>query len=394
MSFISLLKYTNKRIYKTKSSVFLMDVDAQKKYINALPEAKNIFERSYFQYKCQMQKIPISLMIIQNIASCILFPFFLLILIILSRKTKRTNESNCAVFFTDGMSDKIIPDILRKEFNKILIYKYFNDMCFKKYEYRFLIKNLQKYWCSPYFTFKCMLKIAMYAAQIYKNSPQAIISYSEYSFTSSVLTAYCESLGIEHINVMHGEKLFNIRDSFVKYSRYYVWDEYYIRLLSDLRADINQFHIAIPNSVRIEWDAQKEPMYDYTYYLGNETVEEMLEIRKGLHNTGALNSRICVRYHSRHSHFNEIKSVFSMFIIETPTEVSLADSFTKCKYVVSLYSTILYQAYESKKEFIIDDITNCEKYEKLKDLRYIMLEKSHMKLSDEVTVASVCLKKF
>lgn len=384
LSFIILVKDIFKKIYKTKISVFLMDVDIQKKHLSTLPNAKNHFERSYFQYRCQMHKISTSLIIMQNIVAAILLPFYFLILILPHRSNKSTNKTNCAVFFAEGFSDKIIPDILRKDFDEILIYKFTNDMYFTKYERRYLIKNIMKYWYSPYFIFKCMLKIAMYAAKIYKHSPRAIISYSEYSFTSSVLTEYCESLGIEHINVMHGEKLFNIRDSFVEYSRYYVWDEHYINLLTDLRADKSQFHIAIPNSVKILWDTKKEPIYDYTYYLGNETREEMLEISEMMQKINISKSRICVRYHPRCSNLNETKSIFGMFVIESPTAVPLSDSFTKCKYVVSLYSTILYQAYESKKEIIIDDMTNCKKYEKLKELRYIMLEKPHKKLSEEI----------
>lgn len=67
---------------------------------------------------------------------------------------------------------------------------------------------------------------------ITKYQSKAIVVHNEYSFTSSILTAYCETRNVLHINVMHGEKMYYIRDSYFRYDRCYVWDAYYRDLLS------------------------------------------------------------------------------------------------------------------------------------------------------------------
>ena len=72
-----------------------------------------------------------------------------------------------------------------------------------------------------------MVKLAMYRYQYEVYHPKAMIVDEEYSYTSSFLTEYCHRLGVEHIDIMHGEKLYFIRDTFFCFDRCYVWDGYY-----------------------------------------------------------------------------------------------------------------------------------------------------------------------
>lgn len=368
--------------YKRYLSVFFVNVARQDRFLRSLPEPLDLFERSYFQYKCQMMKFPLLLVAVQHCAALFFLPIYCIKLASVGKGLHLESRNNTAVFFTEGISIQTIPECLKIEYEEIIPCKYAEKMYIGPLERAVLTEIFKRYWFSPFFLLKCMLKIGMYAEKINELRPLAIISYSEYSFTSSVLTEYCRLCGVEHINIMHGEKLFNIRDSFIQYDRYYVWDEYYISLFSDMRADIKQFHVAVPDSVKIKLNGRATPLYDYTYYLGGETVEELLAIRATLIKTGVSSSCICIRYHPRYSQANEIKAVFSGFEIEDPTVVSLDKSFSKTKFVVSLYSTVLYQAYENGLNIIIDDVTDRGKYEALKELRYIMLEKPHKKLSE------------
>jgi hypothetical protein len=181
---------------------------------------------------------------------------------------------------------------------------------------------------------------------------------------------------------MHGEKVFNIRDTFSQFDRYFVWDEHYINLFIELRMDKDQFRVSHPETLKLDIQTQEVPLYDFTYYLGGEDPVERPIIRDALLRTGAPGSRICVRPHPHYSDPVEIKRIFSGFQIENPVDVPLNVSLARTRFAVSLYSTVLYQAYSSGKDTIIDDVTNKAKYEKLRDLRYIMVEKPHRKLSE------------
>ena len=48
------------------------------------------------------------------------------------------------------------------------------------------------------------------------------------------------------------------------------------------------------------------------------------------------------------------------------------------------YSTVLYQAYSCRKHIVIDDITSEQEYKKLREQKYIMLNKEHLLLSKEL----------
>ncbi|MEL7654819.1 MAG: hypothetical protein AAGU75_02805 [Bacillota bacterium] len=382
MNFTIILRNITGKIYRSNETDFSVDVERQKQLLSAFPEPKDLFTRSYYQYQCQMKRKAAVFGVVQNIAALVLLPVYYLILASRRKESMQQARGEHAVFFTDGISVQTIPDCLRVEYNEILPCKLAEEMYIGKQEKKMLSVLFMQYWYSPCFLFKCMLKISMYAATIEQYNPRAIISYSEYSYTSSVLTEYCRLRGVEHINIMHGEKLFNIRDTFVQYDRYYVWDEHYINLLTDLRADKEQFRIAVPHSVKFDCKRKDEPIYEYTYYLGEEKTKEMLTIRDALLRIGVPSSRTCVRYHPRYSKVKEIKRIFTGFQIENPAEVPLDISLSRTRHIVSLFSTVLYQAYASGKEIIIDDVTDKLKYEKLKKLRYIMLEKPHGKLSE------------
>lgn len=384
MNLLMILRNMKRKYEKNNQTLFATDVRILKQILEEFPEPEDLYERSYFQYDCQMKLLPGIVVLLQNIAASILLPLYYLMLTIVKYDTPKHIGDSCAVFFTDGVSIKMIPECLRTEYCAIVPSGFANEMIIGEQEKVILRIIFYRYWYSPYFVFKCMIKIGMYAAKIKNFSPKAIISYTEYSYTSSVLTEYCRSCKVEHINIMHGEKLFNIYDAFVQYDRFYVWDQHYINLFSDLRAKKEQFRIAIPYIIKEEFISTQKPIYEYTYYLGGEVTAELRAIRDVLLRIGAPLSCVCIRYHPRYSDENEIMSIYQGFQIENPNEVSLNESFAKTKYVVAFYSTVLFQAYLSGKEVVIDDMTNAVNYKKMKELNYLMLEKPHLKLSEIV----------
>lgn len=382
LKLLTIARRIMKGIVKKSPSVFKYGVEEQKMILSRLRDPQGLFDRSYYQYYCQMRQTPVWVKIILNIASFLLFTFYYVKYYKHSPIAINKETQSVAVFFDAGETINIIPSSLQAEFDKIITCSY-NDMILIGSEERYIIKQLMmRYRFKPYFVTKCMLKIGLYAYQIRNHKPQAIITCSEYSFTVSVLTEYCHYMGVEHINVMHGEKLFNIRDSFVQFDRYYVWDQHYIDLLVELRASQEQFVIEAPKSAKSLDHKNTELEYEYTYYLGAESEQELLKIKGNLRKLNTTDDKICIRYHPRYSNERQMKQIFSGYAIENPHEVPIETSVFRTKYIVSLYSTVLYQAYTSGKQIIIDDVTNPSKYLQLAKLKYIMINKPHIQLSE------------
>lgn len=380
---INLARKIQKRFLKSSRSTFSIDLSKQKKILSMFEEPTDLIERSYYQFVCQMHQMSFILKILQNSAAIILIPYFY-IKYSQNKVIPGMDERYDAVFISGTKDISYIPNELQNEFDKIAITDYNGSNTLGVQE-KSLIKQISKrYWYQPFFCIKAMLKIALYAYQIKTNRPKAVITFGEFSFTSSILTLYCNKMGVEHINIMHGEKLFNIRDSFFQFNRFYVWDSHYVELLGKLRVKKNQFIIKTPKIINFKVTSEIEPIYELTYYLGGEGKKDLENIRKNLVDTKISRNKICVRYHPRYSDERQIRNIFNGFEIENPIKVALNCSISQTKHIVSLYSTVLYQAYKSGKDIIIDDISNPMKYHQLEMLDFIMLEKPHLLLSEVI----------
>lgn len=378
-----LLKTANK-IAVRKNTVLNFPLDKQKEYLNSLKEPKDDLERSYFQYKCQAYLDGNLLRVVLNI---IFFPLSIFMLVKYGNKKylKMTNASLCkkAVFINDEIPENVLPNSLNKEFDEILIYNK-DENYLSKEDLIFIKKIIFRYPLSWHFIFKIIIKISRYRALINKYNPSAIIVCNEYSFTSSVLTYFCNLNGIKHIDVMHGEKLFYIRDSFFKYNRCYIWDEYYLKLFSLLRVPLTQFFIEEPPSLIFKNDNVKEKI-DYVFYLQSESNEELnviFSILAEIKNK----STVLVRMHPTYSNKNEIEKLSKKYDIpiEDNFIVGIEESVLRTKNVISLYSSVLNQAYHSGKNIIIDDLSRPKDFKKLKERGYIMLSVNHRLLSEIV----------
>ncbi|MDY0388719.1 MAG: hypothetical protein RBT65_16670, partial [Methanolobus sp.] len=77
-----------------------------------------------------------------------------------------------------------------------------------------------------------------------------------------------------------------------------------------------------------------------------------------------------------------VERIFKDFVLDIETDISASINRTTC--VVSLYSTVLFQSHFINKKVIIDNLSDINKFNKLLDLKYIMLNKEHTLLSDEI----------
>jgi hypothetical protein len=194
------------------------------------------------------------------------------------------------------------------------------------------------------------------------------------------MTRYCEHFSIEHIDVMHGEKLFYIRDTFFRFDRCYIWDEFYKKLFIKLRADNRQFIKQLPQSMSFA-SIKTKKQCDYTFYLGQESKEQLEAISGYCKKLIKMGYKVAIRPHPRYSNLEELRKCLDTSVIED-ISIPIEESVMGTQYVVSLYSTVLNQALHNNVKIVIDDITEPEKYIKLRQLDFICLNKPHILLSE------------
>ena len=231
---------------RRQDALFSYDVSKQKKYIAKLGNPRDEIERSYFQYKCQMQFNGKGITFLLNLVS---FPVAILYWFKYGKKVQVNRlEHKNLVFFRDGKPENILPKSLKKRYKAIESNPVEGTLLTAK-DKKFIKGIICRYPFSWQFILKCLIKIGRYSFAIEEYSPEAIAVCAEYSFTSSVLTAYCKQRNIKHIDVMHGEKMYYMRDSFFKFDECYIWDEYYGKILASMKADKNQFVVEVPASL-------------------------------------------------------------------------------------------------------------------------------------------------
>lgn len=367
-------------VEKKQDTLFTYPVTKQQKYVAHFPEPRDGIERGYFQYCCQMKLYGRLLYTALNMAA---LPLSWRYMMKFRRASEETGAHADAVFFDDGKPFNIIPDVVQEEYKEIVTLSS-DNRTLNKADKKFLKKIFRKYPFSWLLRLKLILKIAQYSYAITKYDPRAIISCSEYSFTSPFLTEYCHTRGVKLINVMHGEKMYEMKDAFSKFDEFYVWDQAYVDLLCDLRADKDQFRIAVPQSLRIEGRDAAKIEYDYTYYLAAESVDAMKKIAEALKRLHDGGKKISVRPHPRYSDAKTVSELFGFANIEDARSITIERSLLQTGTAVSLFSTVLNQAQSNSIPIVIDDISNPAHFEKLKELRFACMSREHKLLSQVV----------
>ena len=371
----SLKKVLN--VFVRPDGVFDVDPAIQRAYLNRFPEPKDLFERSFFQYKCQMMLMgPIHYFL--NPALGILYAIKWLTI---RHQSPESRPQTDAVFCTENLFENILPEELTGEFATLCKFDHSAHLSLNRDDRKFLHELARRYPFRWHFRLKCLLKIAMYRYVLDTFHPKAILASSEYSFTSSIITEYLHRNGVEHINVMHGEKMFYIQDSFFSFDRYYVWNRCYFDLFSQLRADVGCLRVALPPVLRLP-KAETEPIYDYTFYLQNEHPDDIARIVGCLRQLSEAGNRISIRPHPRFTKISEEQLNGADIRIEKNAELPIEDSLRQTRCAVSLYSTVLLQAYSNGIAIVMDDVSRPDLYRKLSELSYIGLSLPHRLLSD------------
>lgn len=377
MNIIKFLRKINN--FLTNKTNKYLSYEIQHGFLLKFPMPKNDIERSYFQYNCQCFVNETRFrVIIKNIISAILIPYFLFKIPNKINNRKSLMIENILIGNTQLV--KLIPNI----YNCDLICLELNDKMLLNKKDKIFIKNIaKKYPCSWYFILKSLLKVARYSYLIEYYKPRRMIVSCEYSFTSSILTYYCEQKNIIHINIMHGEKIYNIRDSFCRFHEFFIWDEYYRELFFSLKADKTKYIIFNPYLLKIYKIKENkfENEIDYKFYLAIETKESLSNLKNIVEILLKYDKKVLIRPHPIYTNQITLKKYFDTKMIEK-NDIDILLSLSNANNIVAVGSTVLYHAYMLDKNIIIDDLTNKNRFYYFRNNKYIMFHKKYKLLSD------------
>ena len=374
-----------RQLHSANDSLFEREVETQKAFLDWLPQPKDDIERSYLQYRCQEEYPAAGWKLFVKNACARGLVWSLLLRTVPAKKKNRPEGQPEAAFVRTGVTQAIIPRSVQQSF-RISEFSYIGSRRLTEEERTFFKENVWKrYRRQGYFCLKLLLRMEMYSYVLSQGTFQAIITHGEYSYTSSFLTAYCHFLGVEHINVMHGDKLFDITDSFFHFDRCYVWDDHFVRLFTQLRAEPTQFRVELPPAMQPWSERSVEKAVDYTYYLQTETSQMLEKIADNLRLLQARGAVVAVRPHPRYSDKKTVQQMFSDFLIELNDEIDIESSILRTRHVIGRYSTVLCQAHINGVPIVIDDLTEPTLLSQLTERQFWGLSMPHTLLSEHTT---------
>lgn len=377
MNTVSILRF----LLAGNKTIFEVTKEEQCRFLDRLGDEGDNISRSYKQYLGRNFFAPRWKVIFLNFISFFAFPFLLVSYLIKGNFSKPFIKKT-ALSSMKGI-EEVMPEELKCRYD-IDYNSWILNGSLTIGDLSFISKLYTRSFPSCYFALKALTKVAQYSELIRCHAPEAIIVANEYSFSSSLLTEYCHHHHVLHIDVMHGEKLFNVRDSYFRFDQCYVWNEFYRELFVSLRAYPEQFKIHTPISLVIDVNKyyRQDDYADYKYYLASFTEKEIQDIVLSMKVFKNRGKSVKYRLHPRYMGYELISKYVEPGEIENPIEVPILTSVASCSTTVGSYSTVLSQAYHSGKKVILDDVTYKSQFDKLKDLDYWLSVVGCNKLSD------------
>ncbi len=366
-------------------TVFDFPKEEQIAYLNRLGEAGDDIDRGYKQYLCQNQLVrPQWKIVLFNVVGVIGLPFMVLLFLVKRLFVSKGPHIDCLIE-KKGMPEVVPMEVIEKYHPSE---KYEVDLSLGMADVGFCLRLIRRAPLHPYFVFKAMMNVAMYSSLIYRYFPKTLIQFGEFSFSSSILTDYCHRHGVKHINVMHGEKLFNIRDAYFHYDECYVWDEHYVKLFKAMKAGPMQFVVALPPSLMIDCKKYRNQatFADYKYYLALYDEMTIKQIVESMAFAAKEGKSVKYRPHPRYSDIDLLKEYVKEEDIEWPKQVSIQESIANVGCAVGSFTTVMVQAYLSGKGVIMDDVAEKKEYDLLRSLDYILSGDSFDRLSNHQEV--------
>jgi len=344
------IKVFNKSSYKPYTTDEVLD------YINSFPEPVDYMERSYFQYLCnsKLYGVKKSVSFIRNLAC--FFPFWFLLL---RKGVSGVAESCDHVFISDEYKMNIIPAKYKESFQQV---RRSQGWLLGKQERRIVSELWEKHPFSYYFLLKNLIKLANYKWAIETYKPKDILCSCEYSFTSSVLTEYCRTCHLKHINLMHGFNIVDLKCPFSTFDVMSIWDDFFIDAYKTMRCGTTDFEIEKPDCVKLnkyEVVNEKPVLKYYTQNYPKKIVPVLRRLVKTAEENGM---KLEIRCHPSYPFEKEDAAGFPDSTFEDNRKIDIERSINGADYVIARNSTVLYQAALLDKRILIDDVSLPEEY--------------------------------
>lgn len=390
------------KIYTSINNHILFDpeknqppVKAQKDFFSSFPDPKDDVERSFFKYQCLLfcsysrhQKLLVNTL-------C----FFALSLFIIYYRLR-------GLKFDYDLSNYKPQDLLLRKIGKTIpiadifpekLNGYFAETVdyqgipYKKLfisndAYLLFKKVSARHRFAFHYRLVVLMRLASACFLLANYHPRAVTTYvCEREFADPLLTSFYQAHGVEYHGFMHGDYLFSIQFAFMKLSKYWIWSDHYERMFRSLNCEF-ETEIYTPGKYSgIVKPRKSVEDYDYyaTYYFSDETKASIELVKDALLKIKAKGLKCKVRPHPRFSNKEAIRQSFEKdFYVEDPAQTTIESSLENTYLTIALVSTVLSQAYYSKKKIVIDDISNPSKYLELFDKDYILIDKADYLLSD------------
>ena len=357
------------------------DVAGEKKFLASLPAPATSAQRSYNHYLCHDIFYRSFKWTIWKVIAFLTIPgFFIFLLLKGCQKVQKTHSDGV---FMGRISLQYVRKTIEKECSQWVEIGVLGEMGLTGKDVKFFLPLWFRYFFSPLFILKILMKIARYSWVIRSYSPQIIMTEESTSFQASLMTEYCHRHNIRHYFAQHGEIFFTLRDVLADFDRYYIWDEAYKNILVDLGCPPDREYIAVsPYAGQVPQSSDTEKTVDCTYYLQAEDRASLQQKHEYLSKLRKkMGWKIAVRPHPRYTDMEAFEQIFADFEREDVKQLSFDASLARTKNVLAFYSVVLFQAYLCGISTIIDDIYAPEKIECLKQRGYVMLKKQNCFLS-------------
>lgn len=239
-------------------------------------------------------------------------------------------------------------------------------------ELSFIIRAFGLKVLRPYFFFRIIWKSALYFDTINKFSPKKIYCSEEMNFESPLLTLICQKYNCLHSNVMHGDKLFYIKDAFVYFDEFFVWQADFKHLFIDMKAEVQKYIYFNPVPQKYCSTTPKPKSFKYYAQHSKDLKEFEQRILNAFNFSKKHKMQFIFRPHPRHYSEAEIKIVKKYNIKVESFEKNILDSLAEAHTVCAEWSSVLFQAKFMNRELVIDN-TNSKNIDKLRELNFIIL---------------------
>lgn len=370
---------------KSDQNLWDADIAEEKKFLASLPEPVTSAQRSYNHYLCHDIFYRSLRWTLWKVIAFLTIPgFFIFLLLKGCKKVQKTHSDGV---FMGGISLQYVRKTIEKECSQWAEIGVLGEMGLTGKDVKFFLPLWFRYFFSPLFTLKILIKIARYSWVIRKYSPKIIMTEESTSFQASLMTEYCHRHNIRHYFAQHGEIFFNLRDVLADFDRYYIWDNEYKNILTDLRCPQDREYIAVsPYAGQVPQSSDTEKTIDCTYYL---QIEDEESLRRKYEYLSRLRKKtgwkIAVRPHPCYTDMKAFEQIFADFEREDVKALSFEASMARTKNVLAFYSAVLFQAYLCGINTIIDDIYAPEKIKILAERGYIMSKLGKQYLSQKLS---------